>query len=97
MDIDPRFKLLLIHFFREFLQLFLPDIAGQIDWRRSVEFLDKELQSILPDRRKGTVDVVGWALTGLMNVSAEDRARVKAEALRRVASRKIGSRGQAVA
>ena len=200
MDYDPRIKLLLTLFFREFVELFLARFAERIDWQYGVEFLDKELQSILPDRPKGTVDLLAkvrslqpprtgsdhlclmhtevegrksrrvmgrrmcryfhrldetlglptvpvviylkvggeglgwqsydttcwghafnhfefpyiglpaldgrsyvesanplaWALTGLMNVPAEERAVVKAESLRRAAQGRLDSRRQAV-
>jgi hypothetical protein len=58
MDYDTRFKLLLTLFFQEFVELFLPDFHPRVDWRRPIEFLDKELQSVLPDRPKGTVDLL---------------------------------------
>jgi hypothetical protein len=58
VDYDPRIKLLLTLYFREFVELFLTRFAERIDWGYGVEFLDKELQSILPDRPKGTVDLL---------------------------------------
>src|SRR5688572_19231344 len=58
MDYDTRFKLLLTLFFQEFVELFLPDFAQRVDWRKQVEFLDKELQDILPQRTPGAVDLL---------------------------------------
>lgn len=58
MEFDARFKLLLTSFFHEFIELFLPEFSQQIDWRQRPEFLDKELQDLLPDRPKGTVDLL---------------------------------------
>jgi hypothetical protein len=58
VNYDPRIKLLLTLYFREFVELFLARFAERIDWEYGVEFLDKELQSILPDRPKGTVDLL---------------------------------------
>lgn len=47
MSYDERFKALLTVFFREFLELFFPEIAERIDWRKKPEFLDKELPSVM--------------------------------------------------
>ena len=58
MDYDQRLKLLVTLFFREFLELFFPEFAAEIDWSRPVEFLDKELQTIVPQAARKTVDVL---------------------------------------
>ena len=58
MDYDARFKSLLTNFFREFLELFVPEFAAQIDWRHPPVFLDKELQSIALESGPKTVDLL---------------------------------------
>ena len=58
MDYDARFKALLTNFFREFLELFVPEFAAQIDWRHPPVFLDKELQSIALESGPKTVDLL---------------------------------------
>jgi hypothetical protein len=58
IQFDKRLKLLLLVFFREFVELFFPRFAAVIDWSVPVEFLDKELHSILPKTRGRTVDVL---------------------------------------
>lgn len=63
MDYDQRLKLLVTLFFREFLELFFPEFAAEIDWSRTLEFLDKELQTIVPKAVRKTVDVLVKAHT----------------------------------
>ena len=58
MNYDQKFKLLLTLFFREFLELFFPEFAREINWSRPVLFPDKELQSIVPDRSPRVVDLL---------------------------------------
>jgi hypothetical protein len=47
---------------------FLPEIHAAIDWSRNTEFLDKELQQIVPESEtgRGTVDklVKVWKRSG---------------------------------
>jgi hypothetical protein len=79
MDYDHKFKLLLTLFFCEFLELFFPDFARQIDWSRPVEFLDKELRSIVTETSPKVVDLLVRVetLTGprycLIHVEVEGR------------------------
>jgi len=58
IDHDALFKLLLTHFFREFLELFSPELADALDPAPLV-FLDKESFSTLldPDRREADLVV----------------------------------------
>jgi hypothetical protein len=39
-------------YFKEFMEFFFPQIAGEIDWGNGYEFLDKELQSVV-SKNKG--------------------------------------------
>lgn len=63
LDYDQKLKLLVVLFFREFLELFFPQFAAEIDWTRPLEFLDKELQTIVPKAARKTVDVLVKAHT----------------------------------
>ena len=47
-DYDSPWKEALDAYFQPFLALFFPDIHADIDWSRGHEFLDKELQKIVP-------------------------------------------------
>ena len=57
MDHDQLIKTILIAFFTEFLDLFLPELAQEID-AASVQFLDKETFTALPLGEKKILDVV---------------------------------------
>src|SRR5260221_14722167 len=57
MSHDQVFKELLRAFFREFLQLFLPEVAEQIDFE-NVRFLEPEVFTDLPKGRRRTADLV---------------------------------------
>ena len=63
IDHDRRFKRLLSLFFREFLELFWPQFAAEIDWSRGLEFLDKEIEGVLPKSRRRAVDMLVKAHT----------------------------------
>ena len=52
-DWDTPWKEALERYFPEFLQFFFPWIYDDIDWTRSCEFLDKELQQIVRDAELG--------------------------------------------
>ncbi len=54
---DQLFKDLLRTFFREFLELFFPDVAARLDFSR-VRFLDKEAFTDLPDGSRREADLV---------------------------------------
>lgn len=58
MEYDNKFKLLLTLFFREFLELFFPEFARQIDWSCPAAFLDKELRSIVTETSPKVVDLL---------------------------------------
>ncbi len=57
IDHDQAFKTLIRAFFREFIELFLPEQAATIDFR-SIQFLDKEEFLDLPRGRKRAMDLV---------------------------------------
>ncbi|OGV69121.1 MAG: hypothetical protein A3K19_24990 [Lentisphaerae bacterium RIFOXYB12_FULL_65_16] len=57
IDHDQVFKTLIREFFREFIELFLPEQAATIDFR-SIQFLDKEEFLDLPRGRKQAMDLV---------------------------------------
>ncbi|MCS6861518.1 MAG: DUF4351 domain-containing protein [Abditibacteriales bacterium] len=59
---DQLFKDLLRAFFREFLELFFPDAAAQLDFS-TVTFLDKEVFTDLPTGRQRTLDLVAQVRT----------------------------------
>jgi hypothetical protein len=52
-DYDGPWKEALRRFFPAFLAFFFAKVYADIDWRRKFEFLDKELQKIVPDGRTG--------------------------------------------
>jgi hypothetical protein len=60
MDHDQLFKDLLTTFFAEFLELFFPRIAAELD-RHSIEFLDKELSTDLAAGERHQVDLLAKA------------------------------------
>ena len=45
-DYDSPWKNALEDYFDEFMAFFFPDVSSNIDWRRNIEFLDKELQQV---------------------------------------------------
>jgi predicted transposase YdaD len=57
MDHDRLFKVLLITFFTEFVELLLPDVAKYMD-RNSIEFLDKEIFTDIASGERHEVDLV---------------------------------------
>ncbi len=62
MPFDQIFKELLQTFFREFLELFYPEIAGHLDFDR-VTFLDKELFTDIPEGSQREPDLVARVYT----------------------------------
>ena len=52
-DYDSPWKSALEEYFEEFMQLFFPEAHADIDWRRPIEFLDKELQQVALDAEIG--------------------------------------------
>lgn len=67
-DYDSPWKQLIEWYFEPFMRFFFPDAHVQIDWQRSVQFLDKELQQIVRDadlgRRYADILVKVWLLNG---------------------------------
>jgi hypothetical protein len=57
MGYDQVFKGILRRFFRDFMELFFPDVAGSLDFD-SVDLLDKELFKGFPDGVQRTPDFV---------------------------------------
>jgi len=68
-DYDSPWKDVLAQFFRDSIELCFPGVAGQIDWTKDVEFLDKELQKVAPAAEVGrrTVDKLArvWRRDGV--------------------------------
>ena len=62
MGNDQLFKDVLQAFFREFVELFYPDVAAELDFSR-VRFLDKETFTDLPDGARRTADLVAEVYT----------------------------------
>jgi hypothetical protein len=62
MGNDQLFKDVLQAFFREFVELFYPDVAAELDFTR-VRFLDKETFTDLPDGARRTADLVAEVYT----------------------------------
>ncbi len=56
-DYDSPWKEALDIYFRAFLALFYPEIHADIDWERGFNFLDKELQKIVPRAVQGRLYV----------------------------------------
>jgi len=52
-DFDSPWKEILETYFEPFIRLFFPEPHDTIDWKRPLEFLDKELQQISPDAEIG--------------------------------------------
>ena len=57
---DRLFKELIITFFAEFIELFLPELAGYLD-KRSISFLDKEIFTDVTSGQTHEVDVIARA------------------------------------
>ncbi len=51
MDNDQMFKVLIQSFFKEFMELFLPSLAGRIDYP-SADFLMQEIFTDLPKGKR---------------------------------------------
>lgn len=62
MTTDQLFKEMLQEFFREFLELFYPDVAVRLDFEQ-VTFLDKETFTDLPEGRLREVDLAAQVFT----------------------------------
>ena len=60
MDHDRLFKELLTTFLPEFLQVFCPELAKDLD-PDSLEFLDKEIFTDVTHGEKHQADIVAWA------------------------------------
>jgi hypothetical protein len=52
-DFDNAWKEALDHLFEPFMAFFLPEAHREIDWSRTPEMLDKELQQITPESAQG--------------------------------------------
>ncbi len=52
-DFDSPWKEALEFFFEDFIEFFFPQVHADIDWARGVEFLDKELQQLVPESEHG--------------------------------------------
>ena len=67
-EFDTAWKESLEWFFEPFLSFFFPVVHGGIDWDRGYEFLDKELQQVVPEAAtgRGTVDKLAkvWRPSG---------------------------------
>jgi hypothetical protein len=67
-EFDTAWKEALEWFFEPFLAFFFPVVHGGIDWNRGHEFMDKELQQVVPEAAtgRGTVDklVKVWTPAG---------------------------------
>ena len=89
IDHDRLFKELLMTFFIEFVQLFLPELAAYLD-KRSLVFLDKEIFTDVTSGERHEVDVVararfrGQQLCFLVHV--ENQAQKQADFNRRMFS-----------
>ena len=69
-EYDSPWKQLIEWYFEPFMRFFFPAAHAQIDWRRSVQFSDKELQQIVRDadlgRRYADILVKVWLLDGTL-------------------------------
>jgi hypothetical protein len=87
MDHDRLFKLLLTTFFVEFIELFLPHVAEQLD-RDSIEFLDKEIFTDLRSGDRHEVDLLAKVrLRGqetFILIHVENQATLQADFPRRM-------------
>src|SRR5688572_23238702 len=85
-DYDSPWKGAVEHYFNDCLAFFFPQAAAEIDWSRGYEFLDKELQQVVPEAELGrrTVDklVKVWQRTGdeaWVLIHLEVQSQVEAE------------------
>ncbi|MCS6919452.1 MAG: hypothetical protein NZM28_06750, partial [Fimbriimonadales bacterium] len=53
MDYDSPWKEFITVFFRQLIQLILPDLYAMIDWRRKPQFVDTELRRLSPQSETG--------------------------------------------
>jgi len=67
-EFDTAWKEALEWFFEPFLAFLFPPIHGNIDWNRGYQFMDKELQQVVPEAAtgRGTVDKLAkvWTPAG---------------------------------
>ena len=67
-EYDSPWKQLLESYFTAFMRFFFPEAHALIDWQRSLQFLDKELQQIVRDaalgRRYADILVQVWLVDG---------------------------------
>jgi hypothetical protein len=75
-DYDGPWKEALRRFFPAFLAFFFAKVYADIDWRRKFEFLDKELQKIVPDGRTGRRVVDILVKVWRKGARKEDTARI---------------------
>ena len=59
-DHDRLFKELLTAFFREFVELFAPEVAARVEWP-SLRLLDKEIWTDVTEGERHEADLVGVA------------------------------------
>lgn len=52
-EFDSAWKDVIERYFQDFIQFFLPQAHGEIEWKRGFEFLDKELQQVVRDAELG--------------------------------------------
>lgn len=52
-EFDSPWKDVIERYFSDFIQFFLPQAYGEIEWSRGFEFLDKELQQVVRDAELG--------------------------------------------
>ncbi len=50
IDYDGQWKTIIMIFFKEFMQFFLPELLPDIDFSRPPEFLEQELAKIIPEK-----------------------------------------------
>lgn len=93
MSYDERFKALLTEFFQNFLELFFPEMAQQIDWSKKPEFLDKELPSVMKASPKA-VDLLTkvWSLEPPRSSSPQRLCLIHVEVESRKSRESLGRR-----
>jgi hypothetical protein len=57
MDYDSPWKEFITVFFRDLIQLLLPELYAMIDWNKEPQFLDTELRRISPRSETGRLHV----------------------------------------
>ena len=60
-DSDSPWKDILERYFVQFIEFFFPDTFSKINWDRGHEFLDKELQKIVPSAKTGSRTGMGMS------------------------------------